>query len=168
MDKVIIVAQVLGIIGMVLDVSATLQKSDKKLMRVHSAASVFLSIHYMLLGALPGALSEALIAVRTIIASYNKHRAFGIFFIILCFVLIFTSRDSALDMLAPIATLFSTIGLYFFEAIRLRIFYMISFAIWLVYSIYVFTIGGIMLFVMMLITSSYTIWRLKKARILPH
>lgn len=145
---------------MALDVYATLHKSDKHLVLIHSLGSLVFSIHYFVLGAFAGALSEFLNGTRTGLSAYFKSNYLGWFFIALYGVLLIIIPADIFAALPFISSILITVGLYFFQSVKMRLFYMAGFALWLIYSIKVLSVGGILLFITLLCTSSYTIYKL--------
>ncbi|MCB1531667.1 MAG: YgjV family protein [Alphaproteobacteria bacterium] len=160
----LIIAQIIGLVGMALDVYATLNKSDKRLIRIHALGSYIFSLHYFLLGAYPGAIAEILNGTRTSISSFTQSKLLAVIFIGIYMTLTILIPENLIETAPFIAAILITIGLYFFRGINMRLFYLIGFALWLAYSIIVNSIGGIIVFAILLCTTSLTIWRLHKEK----
>ena len=100
MNAYLIFAQVIGLCAMGLDIGASLQKSDRRLIYISCAGSLVYALHFFLLGAPAGA--------------------------------------------------------------AMRLFIVAGFSLWLIYSIHVFSIGGIIAYSILLVTHTVTIFRLMK------
>ena len=161
---IMIVAQLIGLLAMGLDVYATLHKPDKHLIRIHSIGSMLFALHYFLLGAIPGALSELLNGTRAGLSSFTKSRLLAFAFLFLYIALLFIIPENALDTLPFLSSILITIGIYFFHGISMRLFYICGFMLWLIYSIYVMSIGGIIVFLILILTSSITIRKLIQSK----
>lgn len=147
-----------------LDVYASLHKDDGRLKKIHAAASLLFSVHYGFLGAGAGALTEVLNALRTALSAYTRSKIPGFFFLGLYGVCLFVIPDSFVATLPFLAALFITTGLYFFDGLTLRLFYLSAWALWLFYAVTVFSVGGIVLFVILLITTGMTSIRLYREK----
>lgn len=145
---------------MSLDVYASLQKEDTNLKRLASLSSLIFSAHYFLLGAIPGALSEILNGTRTIISAYTQTRIAAFFFLGINVALLFAIPYDFIQTLPFISSLSITIGLFFYQGIRMRFFYLLGWALWLIYSTSVFSLGGMIVFTVLLVTTLTTIIRL--------
>ena len=145
-----------------LDVWATLRKDDNGLRKIHGIASLLFSVHYFLLGAIPGALSELLNGIRTGLSAYTQARALAFFFLVIYVVCLLVIPENLVTALPFIAGFCVTTGLYFYQGVRMRLFYLAAGIMWLVYSLSVFSIGGIVLFSIVTITTSITIFRLAR------
>lgn len=152
--------QGLGLFAMGLDVWATLRKDDDGLRKIHGIASLLFSVHYFFLGAIPGALSELLNGTRTGLSAYTQARGLAFLFLLIYTVCLFVIPESIVTALPFIAGFSVTAGLYFYEGVRMRLFYLAAWIMWLVYSLSVISIGGIVLFSIVTITTSMTIFRL--------
>lgn len=162
MTSYLLFVQAISIIAMAIDVSATLNKSDKKLVGLHCLGAFLFSIHFFLLGAMPGALTAIISSTRSGVSLFTKSKVFAYGFLALYSILIFIIPQSYIEALPFIAGILFTVGIYFLEGIKMRILFLITFMLWVIYSLYVFSVGGIILFTIMLITTNITIYRIIK------
>lgn len=147
---------------MAFDLYATTIKDDRKMVTLNALGSFTFSIHYILLGAYAGAISEAVNAVRTGATLKTKSRYIGLFFAALYGVLLVTQSQNMIDMCPYLCGIILTGGLYFLSGIKLRLCYLIGYTLWLIYSIAAGSVGGTVLFSITLVTISTTIFRLSK------
>jgi len=160
----IVFAQAIGLIGMGLDFYAANQKSDSKLMRWTILSSIIFSIHFILLSAIPAAISEIITAARYYFADRYKKIWMGILFIgfyILCAVFI---ADSLFDFFPFVASVIGTTAIFFLNGISMRILFILGQAMWVVYSVIVFSLGGIILYLALIMMTATTIYRLYKVK----
>ncbi|HEY8191091.1 MAG TPA: YgjV family protein, partial [Alphaproteobacteria bacterium] len=125
-------------------------------------ASYVMSLHFFLLGALPGALSELLNGTRTALSIYTRSSLLAFSFLGFYAIVLFTVPDNLVEALPFISSLSITTGLYFHQGIPMRLFNLAGWICWLIYSISVFSIGGIMVFSILLVTTTITIFRLRR------
>lgn len=162
MTSFFILAQALGLIATAIDIYATTRKNDKSLVQLHALGSAIFSVHYFMLGAIPGALSEILNATRTAISSVKPSKTLGYIFLGIYVVLLFVIPDSLIETFPFLCGILVTVGLYFFNGIKMRLFYIAGFALWLAYTIAVMSWGGIIVFSVLLISTSRTVLRMIK------
>jgi hypothetical protein len=155
-------AQAIGLLGMAVDVYASLHKKDRNLKKIASLASYIMSLHFFLLGALPGALSELLNGTRTVLSIYTRSRFLAFSFLGFYAIVLLTVPDNLIETLPFISSLSITAGLYFYQGISMRLFNLAGWICWLIYSISVFSIGGIIVFSILLVTTTITIFRLRR------
>ena len=161
-EPTMLAIQALGIIGAALDIYATLHKSDKHLIRIHSVACIIFALHFFLLGAISGAVTELLNGTRTGLASFTKSKILAYAFLTIYTALLLIIPQTPIETLPFIAALLITTGLFFFQSIKMRLFYIAGFSLWVIYSIAVQSLGGIIVFTMLITTSTITITRLYK------
>ena len=158
----VIFVQALGLIAMALDLYAANQKSDSKLMRVIALSSAIFAVHFMLLSAIPAALSELITAARYYVADKYKKKLVCLVFIgfyMLCGVFV---ADSLFDTLPFLASIIGTIAIFFFNGISMRILFILGQSMWLAYGVVVFSLGGIILYLSLITMTATTIYRLYK------
>jgi hypothetical protein len=154
--------QAIGLLAMGFDLCATFIKDDRKMIKLNALGSLTFAIHYAMLGAHAGALSEALNATRTSLSLKWKSKYIGLLFVRFYVFLLIVHSRSLIEACPYLCGIIITLGLYFLTGIKLRLCYLIGYSLWLLYSIAAFSIGGIILFSITLITLSLTIFRLSK------
>ena len=149
---------------MALDIIASLCKNEKTLKITHALASAIFTIHYFLLGAIPGALSELFNSARTGLSAYIQSKLLGVFFLSLYIFMLFIVPDTPTEALPFIASLSITIGLYFYTGIAMRACHLCGWIIWLIYSIQIVSIGSTILFTILTITTTISILKLQQSK----
>ncbi|MEM6811856.1 MAG: YgjV family protein [Pseudomonadota bacterium] len=163
MDDLNLIAQAVGILASLTVISAFSQKLDKNFKLILIAGGIFFSLHYILMAAYVAALVAFVNSVRTYFSmKYHKSNKLMIGFIcfyIACLFLVYEKPYDVLPVLAGILTCFS---LYKLEGIKMRIAMFFSEGSWLIFSLLIFSIGGIITNIFVLITNSITTYRLVK------
>lgn len=162
MTTIFILAQAIGLIATAIDIYATTRKTDKALVQLHALGSALFSVHYFMLGAIPGALSEILNATRTGLSSFTQSKILAYIFLTLYVALLFLVPDNLIGTFPFLCGILVTVGLYFFKGIKMRLFYIAGFALWLAYTISVMSWGGILVFSLLLISTSRTVYQMMK------
>lgn len=155
-----IIIQSIGLLAMALDIAASLCKNDKTLKITHACASAIFVIHYFLLGAIPGAVSEFFNSARTGLSAYIQSKLLGTLFLSLYILMLFIVPNTLTEALPFIASLSITIGLYFYTGATMRLCHLCGWIIWLIYSIQITSIGSIILFTILTITTTASIIKL--------
>ncbi len=160
----IIFVQVLGLIAMGLELYSANQKSDKKLIRLIALSSVVFAVHFYFLSAIPAALSEIITAIRFYIADKYRKIWVGLLFIgfyILCAIFV---TDRLFDVFPFVASIFGTIAVFFLNGIPMRILFICGQSLWAVYNFIVFSLGGFILCLALIMMTATTIYRLYKVK----
>ena len=118
------------------------------------------AVHFFLLGAFAGALSELFNGIRTGLSSVTKSHILAYTFIIIYGGLLLIVPHDLFGTFPFLSSISITIGMYFFSGVVMRVFIIAGFFLWLIYSIKVFSIGGIIAYSILLITHTTTIFRL--------
>ena len=160
--------QAIGLLAMFFDVYATTHKNDKKLIIFNTLGNFTFSLHFLLLGALPGAASEFIGGLRAFLSLFLKEQKTGRYisfiFILFYVVMMFVTVNTAIDTLPLLSGICITIALYFLSGIQMRLCFFISILLWMIYAIYTISVGGIILCSIMLCTTSITIIRLLREK----
>ena len=157
-------AQLVGLLAMSLDIYATTHKSDVHLTRWHSLSSFSYAIHFFMLGANSGMYSELLNGCRVGLSAYTKSRVVAFCFIGIYLGLLLGVPERPHEAIPFVSSLFITIGLYFFAGVKMRLFYLIGFALWLLYSLFVLSFGGVISYSVLIFTTLLTIRQLLKEK----
>lgn len=160
MNTYFTLAQAVGLCAMGFDVYATTHKSDGRLKLFYCLGCFTYALHFFMLGAATGVIAELFNGARVGLSYLTRSKYLAFFFLAAYGVMIFIVPETFIDTLPFLSSLSITTGLYFYEDIKLRIFYLIGFLFWLIYSIAVFSIGGTISYIVLLVLTSITIFRL--------
>ncbi len=159
MDKIEIIAQGVGILGMIANFLSFQQKEQKRVVAFQFFSALLFGINYLMLGAYMGALLNAIGVIRAIVFVNREklkaeHPAWLIFFILAfssSYPLVFTVfgkepilKNFIIELLPVIAMILATISYRFTKAKDIRRFGLFSSPMWLTYNIFCFSIGAIL------------------------
>jgi hypothetical protein len=163
--SLLVVGQAVGFLAMGIDLYAVTHKSDKRLIRLFVLSSLIFSVHYSLLLVWPAVVSELVTAFRFYISQKCKKKW-------LCFSFIFFYISLAFLFVADIwgvipfaASILGTLGVFLCSGIKMRAFFIIGQALWFIYCMHVFSLGGIVLYAAMVVITGTTIFRLVKDKV---
>ncbi len=151
--------------GMATDLYAANQKNDTRLMRLLILTSFIFSIHFALLMAIPAALSEIITGLRYWLASRYKKLWLGLIFTAAYILMAFMIADKWIDYLPFFASIVGTSAVFLLRGIPMRIVFIIGQLTWLIYSAFVLSLGGFLLYAALIIMTGATIYRLKMPKI---
>ena len=137
MPAIPIFAQILSIIAMTIALLSFQQKTQKRIVLFQFCSSFLFAVHFLLLGAITGALLNFMAAGRALIYSKRDQKwAASPFWILLFSILPFGIYGAS----------FAFFGISFRmkQAAQVRLFSLISSPLWLIYNIFNFSIGGIL------------------------
>lgn len=160
--NIIWIAQAIGIVAMLFDLTSAAQKDDRKMVLLSAAGCSTFALHYFLLGAHAGMFSELLNASRNLISQKWKYRALGFVFAGINAAMLLWKADDIWSALPYCAGIIISLSLYNLKGIGLRIGYIAGFSLWLTYTIYQFSIGGMLMFSIAIILYATNIYRLRK------
>ena len=158
MTPTVIIAQILGIIGMLMSVLSYQQKGKARILTFQLLGSVLFVVNFFLLGAMSGAILNFVAIVRALIFIYEdkvhaEHPAWTIGLTavyILSYVSVFTifGKEPTLvnlivEVLPVLAMTVTTIAFRYKEDKILRRVAFISSPLWLTYNSIFFSLGGI-------------------------
>ena len=153
-----IVAQIFGIIGMLLNILIYQQKKQKGVLICQFFATISFTLNYLLLGAVVGGLLNLLGALRSVIFYFEQKTkansiAWLIFFIIAfvtSYLLTFfvfktpiTAKNLIIELLPVVAMIIATVSLRLNSAKAVRAFGLFASPMWLVYNCFSGSIGAI-------------------------
>ena len=155
----IVFAQILGLIGMLMNVSSFQCKQQKQLIRFQLYGGIIFSVHFWLLGAVTGSVLNVVCIFRALVFS-NKERAWArwkgwpVVFILAYFVvyalnfLVFGMEPTAwnliVELLPTIGVVAVTIGFAVQSVFYTRMSGLINSPTWLVYNSINGSVGGIL------------------------
>ena len=153
-----LVAQIIGIVAMILTCFSFQCKEKKNVLIFQMCGSSLFTINFFLLGAYSGALLNALGIFRAIVFINEKtfrpkHPAWLVAFCMIFFmsyasVFLFFGKplivkNFVVELLPVIAMIASTISFRYSDAKTVRLYGLISSPLWLSYNIFCFSIGAI-------------------------
>ncbi len=159
MPVIPIFAQALSIIAMTIALLSFQQKTQKRIVLFQFCSSFLFAVHFLLLGAITGALLNFMAAVRALIYSKRDQKwAASPFWILLFSILPIgiygasfaffgiapTLANLLLELLPTLGMISTTISFRMKQAAQVRLFSLISSPLWLIYNIFNFSIGGIL------------------------
>lgn len=175
-----ILAQILGILAMIVVFFSFQQKTQKSIAIFQFVSSSLWTVHFLLLGAYTGCILNIIAVLRdAVFMQRNKHKwaahiGWLIGTVILCFgvyVLTFTVFDKEpttpnliLELLPVIGMGASTISLRQKEARHVRMFALISAPLWLIYDAAIRSLGGTVTEIISIISISIGIFRLDRKK----
>jgi len=151
MDTIQVIAQILGMLTVVLGILAYQVKTDKQLLVVNLLDCGVFAAHYFLLGAIPGAVLNTVGVLRSLVyyhknKSFYRPKLFPVLFAFLMLVLGIWSSVVAGDgihaVLVIAALVINTLCLSFKSAQKIRISVLITCPMVLIYDIIVHSVGG--------------------------
>ncbi|WP_122032758.1 YgjV family protein [Aliivibrio sp. EL58] len=155
-------AQLLGFLSFVLGIAAFYQKNDKRLKLLMLALNINHMIHYLLLGSTVSALSSLLSAMRTTTAIFIRNGYIA--FVFVCTSLLFgiLTTDYMWQLFPLIGTAIGSYAIFMLDGIRMRCWFFIGAACWLINNILIGSIGGVLLEITAMSVNIITIIRLHK------
>ena len=159
MDTIEIIAQTVGIFGMIANFVSFQQKKQKSVVFFQFFSALLFGINYFMLGAYMGALLNAFGVIRAIVFLNREklkadHPAWLVFFILAfggSYPLLFTVfgkepsvKNLIIELLPVIAMILATISYRFTRAKDIRRFGVFSSPMWLIYNCFCFSIGAIL------------------------
>lgn len=161
------IAQLIGILGYIVGVSAFLQRSDNAFRWQLTLVNVIMPIHFYLLGpqSYPAAAINIINIFSTTISGYTKNIFVMLFFIILMWVCYFITTPDLLQImnyLSVVGTSLVIIALFRLQQQQMRLLILIACILWIIYSIWIESIGSTALEITFTLVNIYTIIRLSK------
>ncbi|MBQ7761348.1 MAG: YgjV family protein [Clostridia bacterium] len=153
-----IVAQLLGIVGMICNILVFQQKTHKRVLVWQFFAAISFSLNYFLLGAVVGGMLNLVGALRSVVFFFKEKTkansiAWLIFFILafavsypLTFLVFGTeaiARNFIIELLPVLAMIIATISLRLGSAKAVRLLGLFSSPMWLVYNCFSGSFGAI-------------------------
>ncbi len=158
MDTIEIIAQTVGIFGMIANFLSFQQKKQKGVVTFQFFAALLFAVNFLMLGAYIGALLNVIGVIRAVVFINREklkaeHPLWLIFFILAfssAYPLVFTVfgkepnlKNFIIELLPVIAMILSTISFRLTKAKDIRRFGLFSSPMWLIYNVFCFSIGAI-------------------------
>jgi len=162
-------AQIIGYGAMITSISSLCFKSDRTMSKILAFTNGLWVLHFILLGALAGALNCGVHVLRSfafLIHTERKRRWITFTSLIILYSFLGLSfMKHAYDLLPLIGSYTACLGLYMFHGVKTKLMFMTSNACFFVYSAIVFSIGGMIAMLAGIVVAFATIWRLRKDNI---
>ncbi|MDF7681777.1 YgjV family protein [Enterobacteriaceae bacterium ESL0689] len=164
MQELLSLPQIIGYLGYLIGVSTFFQKDDHKFRFQLTLVNITMAIHFYLLG--PDAYVAAILNIinifRNIASMHTRNILVMLFFIILMWCLSLPALSVPIQYLTVIGTTLVTYSLFRLEAQRMRIGILISSLLWIIYSLWAGSIGGLAIEITFAIANIITILKIKK------
>lgn len=161
-----VIAQIIGLVAMGLFILAFQQNSKKKILVVQSFSAGIFALHFILLGAFPGAGMNAMNIGRNYVLwkfDNSKWKPLWAFIVSLIFVTIgVVTWQNAWGLLAIIGQCLSCVTLSFKNPRTIRLFYVPVSVLWLIYNVVSLSIAGVLTESFNLVSLAVAIWRFEK------
>lgn len=154
-------AQIVGYIGYLIGVSAFLQRSDNNFRIQLTIVNIIMAVHFYLLG--PDSYVAAILNIinifRNIASIYTNNSWVMLFFIIVMWVFGLPGISAPMQYLTVIGTSIVTFSMFRLHNQRMRLGILLSSALWIVYSIWIGSIGGLAIEITFAIANIITIYK---------
>lgn len=126
-------AYLIGLVGACAEWRAYLQTDDAELRRWSACGALLWTAMYLLLGAYTAAVMMFLTAARTLVSGYHAARKWWVFslFVALFLLLLIFSWQGTKSLLPAFAAVNTTIALFYFSGIKLRLLLVLSSIAWI-------------------------------------
>lgn len=157
-------AQLVGYLALGLGIAAFSQRRDQHLRGLIAGQSLAYAVHFVLLGNAAAAVGAAVSSVRSLLSLRYRSVRLAALFVGIAFGLGWWFVQSPLGWLPIIGSSISTVAVFLFRGIPLRLVMLVSTALWLANNVLSGSIGGTMLEVFIASANAFTIGRLILAR----
>ncbi|MEP2652449.1 MAG: YgjV family protein [Paraglaciecola sp.] len=154
----------MGLAALSIGVSAFFQKDDQKLRYFLTVFTLFMTVHFLMLGQWPGALMAFLGSLRNYASSKTNSVKVMYGFIFSAWVLAIPNMESLIHLLPVIATTFGTVAVFRMKGIQLRLLMSMGTLCWLTHNYLVFSIGGVLVESLFLIINTHTMFKLSQIK----
>ncbi|OCG07317.1 hypothetical protein B6D19_12140 [Gilliamella apicola] len=166
-DRYTTVPQLIGILGYLVGISAFLQRRDNVFRWQLTIVNVIMTLHFYLLGpeSYPAAILNVVNIFRNIASNYTKNISVMLFFIALMWIFyFFTTPDPTqfIHYLSVIGTTLVTIALFRLQQQKMRLLILMSSVLWIIYSLWIGSLGSLAIEVTFAIINIITIIKLSK------
>ena len=159
MDKIEIIAQIIGMFGMIANFLSFQQKKQKGVVAFQFFAALLFAINFFMIKAYVGALLNIVGVIRALVFVNREklkadHPVWLIFFVVAfssTYPLVFTVfkkepslRNFIIELLPVVAMILSTVSFRLTKAKDIRRFGLFSSPMWLIYNCFCFSIGAIL------------------------
>ncbi|WP_392560018.1 YgjV family protein [Orbus mooreae] len=158
------IPQLIGVLGYIVGVSAFLQRSDNAFRWQLTIVNIIMSVHFYLLGpdSYPAAILNIINIFRNIASAYTRNLFVMIFFILLMWVLSLPTIVVPMQYLSVIGTSLVTFSMFRLQQASMRFGILLSSVLWIIYSIWMGSIGSLAIETTFAIINIITIIKLSK------
>jgi len=165
MENIDIYSEFFGLIATFFMFYSFTKTNDKTLIILHTVSNVFWGLHFLVLGALAGAVSILFSLSRTaFVFKWNSKEAKLGFMFVLTLYCIYeaSSIDNIHNILPIIAAFIVSLGILFFDKNKLTLIFIISNILWVNYTIIVGSISGTISYSIIILILIYRWIKIKK------
>lgn len=159
--------QLIGYLGYIIGVSAFFQKDDNNFRRQLTIVNVIMALHFYLLG--PASWVAAILNIinifRNIASMKTKNRGVMLFFIALMWLLSLPTLNTPVQYLTVIGTSIVTYSLFRLHAQNMRLGILLSSFLWIIYSVWVGSVGGLAIEITFAIVNITTIIKIRRSAV---
>jgi hypothetical protein len=158
-------AQLVGYLAFVLGVVSFLQRDDTRLRAMIAAQSFSYFVHFSMLGSTMAALASLVTCTRALVSLRTRSTWIGI--VILCVNVVLGvvgAGTSVAGWLPVLGTTAGTVAFFWFEGLPMRFILLGATACWLANNLWVGSIGGSVLELLVGVANGITCYRLWRAR----
>ncbi len=157
--------QLLGFIYALFLILSNFGKTTKQILLLQTISFFFKTFHYYLLGGISGFLTSLISMVRNIIFyKIKENKLLTILFIIIYIVIAITTFKNIYTLLPALATITYTFIINKNNSKYLRYGMLLTSLTWLIYNIYIISYSGVIIQVIMLISTITAITKLDKKK----
>jgi hypothetical protein len=149
-------AQLIGIVALIIGISAFLQKSDYLLRRNLTIFTLLMGFHFLLLGLLSGATTAWLGTLRTYISMRTRNLWVMTGFLVIVAAAAIPNVTGFVDFLPILGTSFGTWAMFRESGLRMRFLMLLGTLCWLAHNFWAGSIGGTIIETIFLIVNCHT------------
>lgn len=153
-------AQLVGLIALVIGVSAFLQKHDDLLRRNLTIYTLLMGIQFILLGLWAAAAAALLGTIRTYISIRTKNIWVMSGFLLIVWIVALPNASQTLDYFPIVGTTLGTWALFREQGLRMRSMMLLGTICWLSHNYLVGSIGGTVIEAIFLVVNTKTMFKL--------
>lgn len=157
-------AQCFGYMAFALGVASFLQRDDRRFKLYMTGECIAYVVHFLMLGVPTAAASSLVSVARSVTSLYSRSVWFAAGFVALNIALGLQFATTWWSWFPLLASCIGTLALFLLEGVRMRLAMLLGTLLWLASNILSGSIGGTALELVILITNSYTIFRMLTAR----
>ncbi|MCF2948389.1 YgjV family protein [Paraglaciecola aquimarina] len=157
------VAQTIGLIALFVGVYAFLHRDDQKLRVYLSVFTLFMCIHFLMLGLWTAATMAFLSAIRNYLSSRTSNIWVMTVFLLVALTLAIPNVTDPIHLLPILATTLGTWALFREHGIRMRFLMLIGTVSWLSHNFLAGSLGGVLIESLFVIINTHTMIKLFKS-----
>jgi hypothetical protein len=159
------IAQLVGYLAFVLGVVSFLQRDDTRLRAMIAAQALSYCVHFSLLGSTMAALASLVTCTRALVSLVTRSTKVGLAILAVNVVLgVSGAGTSVAGWLPVLGTTAGTVAFFWFDGLAMRFILLGATACWLANNLWVGSIGGSVLELLVGVANGVTCYRLWRAR----